>query len=183
MIILGDFGVLTPAPFRNNGKLEMLPGGVEYLNELVEQRKQANGPSLRYAIMGNKGGVAYGLQTEDQAKEELRWAAKQIQAVAWVACFAHPTPAKGLERYADPKELLNRKPEPAMIEYLIQHLGVERTKVLIVGNYGGDGKAAIAANLPWRATSAFFKEAERKALAMSTFGDDPDLFLDPEMEG
>lgn len=179
LVILGDFNVLTLPPFRNNGKLEMLPGRKEYLLDLLAQRTKAGGPALRYAITGNKGGVAYGLQTEDEAREELRWTAEQIQAVAWVACFGHPEPKPGYERYANTEALANRKPAPGMLEYLIEQLGVEREKVLVVGIYSDDGRAAFAAGLRFQPHGTFFRGVERYIAPVAPEADQPpdlDLF-------
>lgn len=184
LIIFGDFNVLTTAPFRNNGKLEILTGRLPYLASLREDRERRGVPMIRYAITANKGGVAYGLQTEEQALAEVQWTAEQIQTPFYVLCFGHPTPAAGLERYASPELLANRKPAPGMLEMILVQTGIAREKTLVVGTYSDDCKAAIAAGLAWQTTNTFFREAERKALTQETFGGD-ELglqFLDVEVE-
>lgn len=163
IIIFGDFSVLTNTPFRDHAPLAMLPGRVEYLAHLRKEREQAGGPALRYAVTGNKGGVAFGLGSEDASREEVRWTAEQISAEAWRVCFAHPAPAAGLEKYADPDELKRRKPAPGMLKEIIAQLGVPKERVLVVGNYADDCRAAKAIGVAYEVTGVFFANAERFA--------------------
>jgi len=159
LIIFGDFNVLTTAPFRNGGKLEMLAGRVAYLANLRADRERRGVPMIHYAITANKGGVPYGLQTEEQALAEVQWTAAQIQTPFYAICFAHPTPVAGFEHYAAPELLANRKPAPGMLEMLLAQTGIAREKTLVVGTYSDDCKAAMAAGLAWQTTNTFFREA------------------------
>lgn len=159
LIIFGDFGVLTNTPFRDHAPLHMLPGRIEYLAQLREERRRAGGAPLLYAVTGNKGGVAFGIQGEEKAEKEVKWTAEQIGAATYRVCFAHPEPAPGYERYADPEQLKRRKPEPVMFEEIIAQLGVPRSRVLVVGNFADDCKAAKKANLAWEVTNVFFASA------------------------
>lgn len=162
LIIFGDFSVLTNAPFKDRQPLHMLPGRVEYLTKLREGRARLGGPELLTAVTGNKGGVAFGLQSEAQATEEIRWTALQIGAVTFEVCFAHPHPAEGYERYAALELLSFRKPKPGMINKIIEQLKVPRERVLVVGTYADDCKMAIAASVTWQTTRDFFGEAEQR---------------------
>lgn len=161
LIIFGDFGVLTGAPFIDGKPLHMLPGRVEYLAHLREERARRGLPELKYAVMGNKGGVAYAIQSEEEAAAEVEWTAQQIGAVAWRVCFAHPTPKPGLERYAEPALLADRKPQPGMIYELLRKLNVPKERVLVVGSYADDCRAAKAAGMAYEVTGIFFARADQ----------------------
>lgn len=188
LVIFGDYNVLTNTPFRDRQPLHMLLGRVRFLAHLREDRSRRGGPDLRYAVAGNKGGVAFGLQTEDEATEEVRWTAEQINAEAFLVCFAHPSPKEGYERYAAPKLLAMRKPQPGMLLRLIERLGVPKEKVLVVGNYADDCRMAKVEGVAWELADVFFAGAERHAtttapaLAKETLGpvDNFDPFLDTE---
>lgn len=179
LIIFGDFSVLTNTPFRDRQPLHMLPGRIEYLNHLRQQRAESGGPALRYAVTGIKGGVAFDLQKEPEAEAEVCWTAEQIGASAWRVCFAHPSPAEGFEKYANPDELKRRKPEPGMFEEIIAELRIPRECVLVVGTYADDCRAAKKAALAFQTTHDFFAEAERRyaAPAEQSVDDDFDPFL------
>jgi histidinol phosphatase-like enzyme len=159
LIIFGDFGVLTNTPFRDYAPLHMLPGRVEYLTRLREERMRAGG-ALLYAVAGNKGGVAFGIQSEEEAEAEVRWTAEQIGAETYAVCFAHPEPAPGYEEYAYPEQLKRRKPAPGMLEEIIAQLGVPRERVLVVGNFADDCRGAKNAGLAWEVTGVFFAGAQ-----------------------
>lgn len=163
LIIFGDYGVLTNTPFRDHQPLHLLPGRKYLLARLREERAIRGGPDLKYAVMGNKGGVAFGIQSEEEATEEVRWTATEIGAEAFVVCFAHPAPKEGYEHYKAPELLANRKPAPGMIEQIIAQLNVPKECVLAVGNYSDDCAAAKAAGVAWQITSAFFRQAETEA--------------------
>lgn len=165
LVIFGDFGVLTNTPFRDGGPLAMLPGRVERLTQLREERAREGGPDLRYGVMGNKGGVAFGIQTEEEAIEEVRWTAEQIGAAAYAVCFAHQSPAAGFGRYAAPELLAYRKPQPGMIEQIRIQLDIAKEHVLVVGNYADDCRAAKAAGVAWQLANVFFATAGADARA------------------
>jgi len=173
LIIFGDFGVLSNTPFRDGQPLSMLPGRIEYLAHLREERRRAGGAPLFYAVTGNKGGVAFGLQSEEQAEAEVRWTAEQIGTTVYRVCFAHPTPAAGFEHYAEPDALKRRKPAPGMLEEIIAQAAIPRERVLVVGTYADDCRAAQAAALAWMPTRSFFAKT-------TNAGEDFDPFLGPE---
>lgn len=177
LIIFGDFGVLTNTPFRDRQPLAMLPGRVELLKELRQDRVRRSGTAVRYAVTGNKGGVAFGLQSEEQAEAEVRWTAEQIGATCYRVCFAHPTPAAGFEHYADPDELKRRKPAPLMLEEIIAEVSIPRERVLVVGTYADDCRAAQAGGLAWMPTGSFF---EQSMTAEARAKEDFDPFLDAD---
>jgi histidinol phosphatase-like enzyme len=184
LIIFGDFGILTNTPFRDHQPLSMLPGRVGFLAKLRQERVRRGLPELKYAVAGNKGGRAFGKQTEQEAEAEVRWTAEQISAATYRVCFAHPTPAPGYEAYADPEELKRRKPETGMLEEIIAQLGTPRERVLVVGNFADDCRAAKAAGLAWEVTNVFFAGALAKSVATPHEEleplDDFDPFLDSE---
>jgi histidinol phosphatase-like enzyme len=161
LIIFGDFSVLTNVPFRDGLPLHMLAGRLEFLANLRQARRECGGPDLQFAVAANKGGVPFGLQTETEATEEVRWTSEQIGASAFAVCFAHPSPKPGYEQYALPELLKRRKPQPDMFEEIIAQLGVPRTCVLIVGNFSDDCRAAKLAGLAWQTTGLFFRDTER----------------------
>ena len=161
LVVFGDFGVLTNTPFRDKAPLSMLPGRAEYLAWLNEDRAQRGGPELQYAVMCNKGGVAFGLSSEAEAKAEAKWTAEQIGAKIYKVCFAHPNPTEGYEQYADADMLKGRKPEPGMLLEILKQLGVSKEKALVVGNYADDCKAAMAAGVAYEVASKFFRDAEQ----------------------
>src|SRR4051812_27169503 len=99
LIIFGDYGVLTNTPFKDNAPLAMLPGRAGYLAWVQEDRRQRELPALHYAVVGNKGGAAWGKHTEDEGEEELRWTAEQIGSTQHSVCFGCPTCAPGFEKY------------------------------------------------------------------------------------
>ena len=192
LIIFGDFSVLTNTPFLDKQPLHMLPGRVEYLAQLRKDRAQRGGPELQYAVVGNKGGVAFGIQTEDEAEAEVAWTAEQIGAATYAVCFAHPAPAVGFERYAAPELLANRKPSPGLLVHIIEMLCVAKERVLVVGNYADDCRAAKSLGLAYEITGVFFAKAEQyaqKPLAVSALSQEElneienfDPFLPEESE-
>jgi histidinol phosphatase-like enzyme len=161
LIIFGDFGVLTNTPFQDGQPLHMLPGRVKYLAYLQQDRAERGIEPLQYAVTGNKGGVAFGIQTQDEARQEVAWTAEQIGTGLFRVCFAHPKPAAGYERYRDPVELRRRKPEPGMLEEIIEEAAVAKDKesVLVVGTYADDCTAGIALGVRWNVTGKFFAPA------------------------
>lgn len=163
LLIFGDYNILTNAPFRDHAPLALLPGRKEYLAYLREDRRLRGMAELQYAVTGNKGGVALGLQSEEEAEAEVRWTAEQIGANGFAVCFAFPDPYPGLERYKAPELLALRKPAPGMIEQLIRELGVPKERVLVVGTYSDDCRAAKSAGVAWQVHGEFFREAERFA--------------------
>lgn len=176
LIIFGDFGVLTNTPWKDGGPLAMLPGRCEHLAAL-----KARHPHLKYAVFGNKGGVAFGIQTEDQAREELRWTAEQIGAEAFAVSFAHPTPKPGFEQYANPELLALRKPAPGMILQLKEQFGLPANQILVVGDTE-DRRAALAAGCAWQWHKEFFAPA-RPDVPVDLLVEDFDPFLDAEEAG
>lgn len=175
LIIFGDFGVLTNTPWKDRQPLAMLPGRCEHLAALKRQYP------LEYAVFGNKGGVPFGLQSEDEAREELRWTAEQIGAKAFAVSFAHPTPKSGFERYASPELLALRKPAPGMILQLKEQLGLPANQILVVGDTE-DRRAALAAGCAWQWHKEFFAPA-RPDVPVDLLVEDFDPFLDAEEAG
>lgn len=179
LIIFGDFGVLTNTPFKDHQPLHMLPGRAEYLAFLQEERRQRDLAPRHYPVVGNKGGVAWGSQTEEEATEEVRWTAEQIGSKIYRVCFAYPRTKEGLEKYATPDMLKRRKPRPAMFQEVIEELRVPYNRVLIVDHYADSFTAARKLGTLWEAPGTFFAEAERYKKAPAGQVDTPldlDLF-------
>lgn len=160
LLIFGDFGVLTNTPFKDGGPLALLEGRKEALTWLQEDRARRGIAPVRCAVAGNKGGVAWGMQTEEQATEEVAWTAEQIGSDLYAVCFACETTKAGYERYADPELLKRRKPDVGMIEELIERAGVPRAAVLVVGNYADDYRAAQRAQVQGEHSGRFFADVE-----------------------
>lgn len=177
LIIFGDFGVLTNTPFKDHQPLHTLPGRAEYLAFLQEDRRQRDLAPLHYAVTGNKGGVAWESQTEEEATEEVRWTAEQIGSKLYRVCFALPHPQVGFEKYAAPDMLKRRKPRPAMFQEVIEELGVEPGRVLIVDHYADSFTGSRKLGTLWEAPGTFFAEAERYKAPAGQVGAPLDLDL------
>lgn len=158
-IILGDFGVTTNTPWKDEAPLAMQPGRAEFLAFLQADRQLRGLAPLLYGVAGNKGGVPWAKQTEDQAREELRWTAEQIGSTHYAVCFGCPTCAAGNERYTTSEMLSRRKPSPAMFRELAEQMGVPLARVLIVDHYQDSFQAARALGCGWYAPSRFFAQA------------------------
>jgi hypothetical protein len=157
LIIFGDFGVLSSTPFKDGQPLHLLPGRQKYLAWLQQDRAERGiEEPLLYAVRGNRGGVAFGIQTQDEAHQEVAWTAEQIGSGLFRVCYAHPTPAVGYAQYADPAELYRRKPKPGMLEELLAETGVSKEQALVVGVYADDCVAAQALGVRWCVTGTFF---------------------------
>lgn len=171
LVIFGDFNVLSNTPFKElDKKLRMLPGRVEYLAWVQEDRRQRLGTPLYFAVAGNKGGVPWGKQTEAQAEEELRWTAEQIGSIHYAVCFACPTCAPGFESYTTPEMLARRKPEPAMFRELAERLEVPFARVLIIDHYQDGNLAAKVLGMGYQPPSVFFRDAERYVTTATSTG-------------
>lgn len=158
-IILGDFGVTTNTPWKEEAPLAMQPGRAEFLAFLQKDRQLRGLTPLAYGVCGNKGGVAWSKQTEDQAHEELRWTAEQIGSQHYAVCFGCPTCATGFEKYTTPEMLSRRKPSPIMFRELAEQMGVPLARVLIVDHYQDGFKASRALGCGWMAPGSFFAGA------------------------
>jgi hypothetical protein len=156
LVIFGDFGVLTNTPWKDHAPLAMLPGRAEFLAFLQADRQLRDLTPLVYGVCGNKGGVAWSKQTEDQARKELRWTAEQIGSPHYAVCFGCPTCALGFEKYTTPEMLSRRKPSPAMFRELAEQMGVALARVLIVDHYQDSFQASKALGCGWYAPSRFF---------------------------
>jgi hypothetical protein len=180
LIIFGDYGVLTNTPFKDNAPLAMLPGRVEYLAWVQEDRRQRCGSELHYAVAGNKGGAAWNKHTEEEGAEELRWTAEQIGSTHYAVCFGCPTCAPGFERYTTPEMLARRKPEPAMFRELAEQIGVPFERVLVVDHYTDAFRATKALGMTWQAPAAFFRDAE-SYITTATAAPEPDPMADLDL--
>jgi hypothetical protein len=158
-ILLGDFGVTTTTPWKDNTPLAMLPGRAEFLAFLQADRQLRGLTPLIYGVCGNKGGVPWRKQTEDQAREELRQTAAWIGTQHYAVCFGCPTCAMGFEKYTTPEMLARRKPSPVMFRELAEQMGVPLARVLIVDHYQDSFQASKALGCGWIAPSSFFAGA------------------------
>lgn len=157
LFVFTDYECLTNTPFRDHQPLAMRPGRVEMLSAL---RRERRGVNPLYGIAANKGGVAFGLETEESARNEVEWIARQIAAI-WEACFGHSSPKAGYEQYASSAYLAFRKPAPGMLLRLMERAGVDRKRTLMIGSRIEDRLAARNARCNFMWERRFFAEAER----------------------
>lgn len=104
------------------------------------------------AVASNQGGVAFGIFPADEAELLVKAAAEYIGAAAYRVCFYHP---KGNVAPYN-AESYNRKPNPGMLEALMQELGFAPAQTVMVGDWESDRQAADAAGCEFRYAHEFF---------------------------
>lgn len=146
-------GTLTNTPFVDKQPLHVLPGRKEDLATL-----KAEGAKL--AIASNQGGVAFGFQTEQGARDEVKGIMEQLDIDYYRVAFGHPKPKYGYEEYGLDHHLRMRKPAPGMLKELIDQAGVTAEETLMVGDRDEDQEAAHAAGCLFCWAVDFFENRE-----------------------
>jgi histidinol phosphatase-like enzyme len=130
----------------------VLPGRIETIEKLYQQGKQV-------AYVWNRGDVAYGMATEQEATNELMRVVSHVTSESvsvypfYTVCFAHPkpdylAPNRTFDvKYATPEMLYRRMPNPGMLEEAIKFYHVWPHEVDVVGNNWENLYAARAAHV------------------------------------
>ena len=127
----------------------------------VERVATLRAQGVRFAVVTNQAGVAFGHQKERdvERKRAKVWDAFGLHegpAASWHCCFAHP---QGSEPYR--LDCGRRKPSPQMLyEAMAQH-GLPGAPLiaqdcLFVGDMESDRQAAFAAGVPYLDAKEFF---------------------------
>lgn len=126
---------------------ELIPGVLEKLAEIREQF-----PNSPFLIASNQGGVAFGTLTMKQASDCVDAAIKAIGGTLATFCPEHP---QGL---VSPYNVESgyRKPQPGMLLYLLDEIGINPGRVLMVGDRSEDEEAAIAVGMDFMWANEFF---------------------------
>lgn len=128
----------------------------------IELRPGVAAKLHRYAAMGwrlviitNQGGVAFGYQTEAQARatHEALLKALPVEVDASYLCPHHPRGT--IPRYAIPCP--NRKPAPGAVLDALTRFDASAKDCLFVGDRDADQQAARAAGVPFAWASDFFE--------------------------
>jgi D-glycero-D-manno-heptose 1,7-bisphosphate phosphatase len=141
---------------------ELLPNVYDRLRAITQIDASA-----RFAICTNQGGVAYGYQTEEDARTKVARVLAMLEFF-WSRpfsvhiCFNHPAATVDLYKYDDPR----RKPNPGMLEEAIKwhhhgHTGKDqlhdaRPLCVYVGDLETDRQAATAAGVRYKDHEHFF---------------------------
>lgn len=142
-------GTLANTPFIDHQPLAPLPGRKEKIAELL-----ASGAKI--AIASNQGGVAFGYQTPEQAREEVMGLASSLGITHIELAFGHPKPKWGYEEYGMPKHMERRKPEAGMLLAAMKEYGISPEETLMVGDRDEDQGAAEKAGCHFMWTQDFF---------------------------
>lgn len=151
LIIFDKDGTLVqnPAPGRPANTLDeqiLFPDVVEKCSQLREE-----GHTL--AIATNQGGVAFGHFDHHTAVSLLKSVADAIGADLYAICVTHPRAtvkrAKRDSRF--------RKPNPGMLQYLMDALGFLPDDTLYVGDMESDRQTAQAAGVKFAWAWEFFE--------------------------
>lgn len=154
LYIFAFYGGLTNTPFADKAPLTILPGRVEKLAPL-----QAEG--AKTVTVHNAGGVAFGFETEEGAREEIAAIARELKLDGFRLAFGHPQPKRGYEKYAEKEYLDKRMPAPGMLVSLMKEHRVRACNTLMIGTRDEHRDAAHAAecNFMW-AKDFFGNQAE-----------------------
>lgn len=121
---------------------------VEFVNGIFELCKQAKELGYLIVIVTNQSGIARGLYTEQQFQQLMQWmksqfAEKGITLDGVYFCPHHPT--KGQGKYLT--QCSCRKPKPGMLLDAAQHLSIDLSASIMIGDKESDIEAAIAAGI------------------------------------
>jgi D-glycero-D-manno-heptose 1,7-bisphosphate phosphatase len=126
----------------------IVPGVLEHCAELRQQ-----GHIL--AVASNQGGVAFGRFSLQEAHLLVKSVADAIGAITYAVCVVHPN---GKTR-ATKRESIYRKPNPGMIEYLMDATGFLPADTLYVGDLDTDRDSAQAAGVRFEWADTFFERS------------------------
>lgn len=133
-------------------RVEVLPGRIERIATL-----RADGHII--GIITNQGGIAFGYNTEDDARTKFGQALKKLGLLAdtqIAVCYSDSRSKDG--RYNTPADVARRKPSGAMIRELTAANSEQATQgVLFVGDRPEDEAAATDAGVPFQWAHEFFK--------------------------
>lgn len=130
------------------------PGEVELLPGVATRLHQYAALGWRLVIVTNQGGVAFGYQTERQARatHQAVLDALPVQIDASYLCFHHPEGT--IPRYA--VACPDRKPAPGAILDALARFEARPQDCLLVGDQESDQQAAEAAEVPFVWAQDFF---------------------------
>jgi histidinol-phosphate phosphatase family protein len=134
-------------PPNHSHEVELMPG-------VATRLRQYAALGWRLVIVTNQGGVAFGYQTERQARaiHESVLDALPVQVDASYLCPHHPEGT--IPHYAVPCP--NRKPAPGAILDALARFEAHSQDCLFVGDQESDGQAARAAGVPFARAKVFF---------------------------
>jgi D-glycero-D-manno-heptose 1,7-bisphosphate phosphatase len=104
------------------------------------------------AVASNQGGVAFGFMTAAQAHLLVQAITTYIGATTYAVCVTHPNGRKKAAKRESPF----RKPNGAMIEYLMDAFGVSKEDTMYIGDLDSDQQAAEAAGVKFAWAKDFF---------------------------
>lgn len=104
------------------------------------------------AVASNQGGVAFGIFPAEEAELLVSAAAVYIGAAGYRVCFHHPNGKVAPYNTEHP----NRKPQPGMLNELMDEFGFSPQDTIMVGDWETDKKAAEAAGCEFIWAHEFF---------------------------
>jgi D-glycero-D-manno-heptose 1,7-bisphosphate phosphatase len=139
----------------NFGEQQPKPGVVDKLAELRDG-------GVNIALATNRGGVAWGFTTLEEA-EALAHEAAELCGIPDVRVYICPYHAKArgpkaVAEYAIDHEC--RKPNPGMLLEAMKDAGVSHDKTIFVGDYETDEQAAENAGVRFYWADEFFGDSE-----------------------
>lgn len=130
----------------------LLENRLNVLGKLAEEDED-----IRFAIVTNQGGVAWGYHTQAEVCERIACALRQLfffgsRPFSIHVCFSHPrATVDGFRSGAD-----RRKPSPVMLHEAMRAHDVAPATTVMIGDRDEDREAAEAAGVDFEDAGTFF---------------------------
>jgi histidinol phosphatase-like enzyme len=149
LVIFDLYGTLTNTPFIDGTPLHLLAVRQELIDGL-----HAEGTHI--AVIAKEGGVAFGLATPQEARDNVEQIARLLGAGFCTYTCAHPQAHGDYAHYASKQELSRRPPFPGMLQEAMQFYGTPPEETLYVAIQEEDKQAADAAGCRFSYAGEYF---------------------------